>query len=1506
MRRGGSRGRGRGRSRRGRGGLQAVQNDNVQNRVEQCSGRAAKQYRVKKGRPQFKRTAVKGRPKPKWEDVYFKKTTTITNKFKQALFLNKVCEPPPFADGAEGALVALRKRFLAFEKDQIRQFHDGLLAAATATTSASAATASTSAATDAATDADAREYEIFGDREIGGGRTLLKWMEIYGVDTSKDTRNQGGFNIGGRMNILATSYIKLVPAARAYIDKHGDAFRFAIGYCYRQRDGNGTQDVERCYAEEFTVSHPGQVAAKMEAAALRMADRFQKHILGSSSGLAMQDVKILSVFFTKVPAPTSGRYTPTPKAIGGSVINVNNKEGDDCVLYALASHTLYGRQGKPFQKSPYRMTQYHRNAESNELGVEQLHTLLADAGVTFPINLFDDDTVDEIERLLGFPVVVHDWDLEEERATLRRLAKIHPTSRRDSCFLLLLPPGEDEDAGAVSHCVYVTKPHQVLAFVNNDSKEKSRHQAICPCCLERARTAGMKGEMKERAIQKFLDDHKCSGNYEPSISSAGYTPKLLSTTATEHAKSVPKLVWISFAETRIKKGNTSVVAGFHLECHLLGRVKARLPYDKKLRDVVNEMKMCCDTVVSTVQSTDVSTASMTTVSTDCMSEFTMRLADLQELYTRLCHLHDNMDQNSYWLVPENEKKKAEATHCHLCDKEFVDEDDKALDHCHVINAIYGWSHRACNTARQVGFLPLICMGDYGPFVRELLSVLPADMDVRPFKAADQSMEAGIIGVSIGAAGKNNQNGLAILSLKRMGYCPVKLREEAIKALEEKKKRDPKNTESVAEDPLGSDKPTHVMMTTYLERQSARGVAVLEAHRIALYNLCGLDPLCSWTLPSYAYAAKMRCCKAEIMPPPSDILEDILKCFAGGLCGAVMRRYDASVTPDYVAVDMDLRASYVALLRQLVPVKQWKRFKAEELSIDMELEPEGYCRFFCVDVHALIRWHHFLSDMAGFPERMTVPAHWKPAAHNAFCPDKECTVEHLHPRKQYWVTGPELAYQIKRGWVLDKIHGCIQAKGEAVFAPWAELIKKGREEATDEAQLKAIKLCGNASIGQHGMRSVNHCMTNLLHTEQAFFVATKKRGVSFSPLADADKEDTPHMYQTEPVSATRATNSAGTKTHPDFATYQNEHLSHIIFHACSDVTALSKQTDGNAEGIAAAIEERVKCARAARRAMTPKEEDVDKMIEAACQKAIPIIGRKRATEKVKARQLTYCNIKFLDHLVNEIANKSLSSKKTDVEFTVVQKLGVHQLRVDLTKHAEAGKEEEVLAQLQALSDDGILTYKPYRFAGKALSHTPKPCKSPTRSYPIFAWIVSLGRVALMKMADDVTSRGGRLCSYDTDGLLAIMPRSVCTASDGSGDHVRVGKDIGDIKHENKDKDIAWINVLGNKSRQVGYADGTTKIVAAGHVDTSTMTPEAFLGAMQRKDVDLSSKYMSRTGKDGGKIMSRSMNLRCAGRCLITDEDSGMPICLTFGHCKTPMRGFEQEDDEQPSAKRAKQM
>jgi hypothetical protein len=58
-----------------------------------------------------------------------------------------------------------------------------------------------------------------------------------------------------------------------------------------------------------------------------------------------------------------------------------------------------------------------------------------------------------------------------------------------------------------------------------------------------------------------------------------------------------------------------------------------------------------------------------------------------EVYSR--NIPIQMDEEDFWNF-------AEATHCYLCEKEFINPKDKRQDHCHLTGRYRGAAHNKCN------------------------------------------------------------------------------------------------------------------------------------------------------------------------------------------------------------------------------------------------------------------------------------------------------------------------------------------------------------------------------------------------------------------------------------------------------------------------------------------------------------------------------------------------------------------------------------------------------------------------------------------------------------------------------------------------------------------------------------------------------------------------------------------------------------------------------------------
>lgn len=90
---------------------------------------------------------------------------------------------------------------------------------------------------------------------------------------------------------------------------------------------------------------------------------------------------------------------------------------------------------------------------------------------------------------------------------------------------------------------------------------------------------------------------------------------------------------------------------------------------------------------------------------DCVTKFVKDLDDdIRSLYSK--YLKEITPMSKLTKV-ENEKFY-KATHCHICQKIFINNLDKVKDHCHITGAFNGAAHSACNLHYQIPqFIPIV-------------------------------------------------------------------------------------------------------------------------------------------------------------------------------------------------------------------------------------------------------------------------------------------------------------------------------------------------------------------------------------------------------------------------------------------------------------------------------------------------------------------------------------------------------------------------------------------------------------------------------------------------------------------------------------------------------------------------------------------------------------------------------------------------------------------------------
>ena len=77
---------------------------------------------------------------------------------------------------------------------------------------------------------------------------------------------------------------------------------------------------------------------------------------------------------------------------------------------------------------------------------------------------------------------------------------------------------------------------------------------------------------------------------------------------------------------------------------------------------------------------------------NCVAWFAERLEDLAHRVKGI--LSNNVSMAN--LTPDEREKFSSATHCHICEKPFDQDDTRVRDHCHLTGRYRGPAHSSCN------------------------------------------------------------------------------------------------------------------------------------------------------------------------------------------------------------------------------------------------------------------------------------------------------------------------------------------------------------------------------------------------------------------------------------------------------------------------------------------------------------------------------------------------------------------------------------------------------------------------------------------------------------------------------------------------------------------------------------------------------------------------------------------------------------------------------------------
>ena len=260
--------------------------------------------------------------------------------------------------------------------------------------------------------------------------------------------------------------------------------------------------------------------------------------------------------------------------------------------------------------------------------------------------------------------------------------------------------------------------------------------------------------------------------------------------------------------------------------------------------------------------------------------------------------------------------------------------------------------------------------------------------------------------------------------------------------------------------------------------------VFESFRRSMKKSYGLDPAHYFTLPGFAWSAKLKMTEVKMeLLTDLNMVTSIEGMLRGGVCMVSHRHakannprvagYDSSKPKTWLRYD-DANNLYGWAMSQKLPVGNFKWGEAHKWTEDRIMamkDDAGVGAFFCVDLEYPAEIHDLHNDFPLCPERMNIPKEFLSEYQTKLVNDAksytdcEKLVPNLRDKSQYWIHYRNLKFALAHGLKLKAIHQVIEFKQAAFMKKFIDFNTQKRAEAKSDFDKDLFKLMNNACFGK---------------------------------------------------------------------------------------------------------------------------------------------------------------------------------------------------------------------------------------------------------------------------------------------------------------------------------------------------------------------------------------------------------------------------------------------------------
>lgn len=252
--------------------------------------------------------------------------------------------------------------------------------------------------------------------------------------------------------------------------------------------------------------------------------------------------------------------------------------------------------------------------------------------------------------------------------------------------------------------------------------------------------------------------------------------------------------------------------------------------------------------------------------------------------------------------------------------------------------------------------------------------------------------------------------------------------------------------------------------------------VFESFRRSMKKSYGLDPAHYFTLPGFAWSAKLKMTGIKMELTDLNMVASVEGMLRGGVCAVSHRHakannprvagYDPTKPKKWLRYD-DANNLYGWAMSQKLPVGNFKWgqiSKWSEARIIAMKDDASHGAFFCVDLEYPVEIHDLHNDFPLCPERMNIPREFLSPYQEALVneaksyTDCEKLVPNLRNKSEYWIHYRNLKFALAHGLKLIAIHQVIEFRQAAFMKPYIDFNTKMRAESKSDSK----KICSSCS------------------------------------------------------------------------------------------------------------------------------------------------------------------------------------------------------------------------------------------------------------------------------------------------------------------------------------------------------------------------------------------------------------------------------------------------------------